>query len=315
MGVADVAQFGLKRRPELDFELPPDLRTLVDALDSCLIQVTPITALHTTIPDRATYFLRFDDGTTLKGRTLNQGHKAEMMRFVRNRMDMGSFSRVLSNNGQAVLEEWIDGIPLNQLPPRQQTTYRCGALLGKVHRQLAVSSRQPAVRRTIRQLTADCRLPTADSPLRDGLDQLKAIDVLSQSETNQLWSTARKYRPESVEIGFVHRDFCAENLVLRRGQPCGIDNTTMSIGPLDKDLSRTWYRWPMSNRQWRFFLAGYGTRRSVRQYLIHAPYWAILVLVQASLFRIRALSPLVLVPLRRLSAFHSDSWQRALGAA
>ena len=64
----------------------------------------------------------------------------------------------------------------------------------------------------------------------------------------------------------VHRDFCAENIVLVGNRPVSIDNMSLRIGHPTEDLCRTFYRWPMTTRQWQCFLAGYRSRGDTRDF-------------------------------------------------
>ena len=71
-------------------------------------------------------------------------------------------------------------------------------------------------------------------------------------------------------VAVIHRDFCAENLVIdRRGRVHAIDNETLRVGPCDLDLARTWYRWPMDHASWSASCARVRRHRAVGAFRAH----------------------------------------------
>lgn len=273
----------------LGISLPIELRSLIHKLGLRIVDVQPITTLKSTMADRGTYRLRCDDGRTIKGRVLRQSGKAERMGQVLQHMDQRGFSRVLAYEDRAMLEEWIDGTCLAGFPTTQELMIQAGVMLSNVHTTPVPCGCESVTR------------PDLGERLSTTLEQLAESGLLSRVERDGLRKKAMNCCPNVVDAGFVHRDFCAENLVLHNSELYSVDNVNMRIGPLDEDLARTWYRWPMTEQQWNAFLAGYGERRNPRNFLQNALYWTIVVLIGSALFRLRIQAPEAAVPVSQLS--------------
>jgi hypothetical protein len=89
------------------------------------------------------------------------------------------------------------------------------------------------------------------------------------------------------------------------GDPWLIDNATLCIAPLDYDLARTFYRWPLRGEQRAAFLDGYRELRDPGGFEAARGYWSICAALQSALLRIRRRSGDVAAPvaeLRRLLA-------------
>lgn len=278
--------------------VPPTLSRLVPELDLPAAEVTPITALPTKLAQRATFCLRSSDGKRVKLRIVTSAAKARRMQSVCRHLQGGAFARVLARHENYLLEEWVDGPPLDRIALSHGLLTRCGQMLADVHR------------RTLAECFGNISKPDHRQRLVETLSELRAIGIFSSAECRQLWRVASAHRPRSGQVGIVHRDFCADNLVLRGGRPISIDNANLSIGYFDEDIARTWYRWPMTRTQWRVFLEGYSTRRDVRSYRVHAPFWLILVLGGATLFRHRAQASFADYPQRLLTSFLSHRGTR-----
>jgi aminoglycoside phosphotransferase (APT) family kinase protein len=114
-------------------------------------------------------------------------------------------------------------------------------------------------------------------------------------------------------VGLVHKDFCRENMVV---SPDGVvrvvDNETLAVDCPDYDLTRTWYRWPMDPAQAVAYLAGYRRHRSTETLARHFPFWAVAVLSESALFRLRRglSAALPLGRLRELLDRHAVSGER-----
>ncbi|MBI3758858.1 MAG: phosphotransferase [Deltaproteobacteria bacterium] len=134
------------------------------------------------------------------------------------------------------------------------------------------------------------------------LTELAAAQVLDAGEARHAFDVAIRHAPPSRgRVGFVHRDFCAENLVLRPSwEVCIVDNETMGIDACDFDLGRTWYRWPMTRELREAFLAGYNRHRSSEEFVSHGAYWAIVALADAAVFRLRKHTGATEAPVARL---------------
>lgn len=281
-----------------NLQLPAPLRHLVGLRTEEVIEVQSITTLRSNDPRRETYLLRFASGQLLKGRTLRCREMLSRMQYVHRHMQKGTFSRIVATHGEALLEEWVTGTPLDQLALHPSLIHRCGEMLAQIH---TTSAPRREWSRT-----------NVDPVMRDIWEELRQLQIFSRAECDRLWKLAQQYRPASMEVGFVHRDFCAENLVFDGERLCSIDNVSLSIESLDQDIARTWYRWNMQPRQWETFLAGYRQHRDVGQYLAHQPFWNLLVLISAAVFRVRCEVPESAVPIRRLIEFLQHPEQAAL---
>ncbi len=269
-------------------QLPLDLRILVQPLTSQLQETTEITALRTASVRRQTLKLRFENGSLAKGRLLGRSSDAPKLLKRLCEAQAGRFSQILSQHDDAWLEEWIPGTPLDRLNPPPPLLFECGQMLGKIHCVDGTPVEPPH-----EHTNGLVRLV-------EQLEQLRQRGVLSGTDCQRLWALAQSNYPAEAQMGIIHRDFCAENLVLHQGQPYCIDNVQISVGALDEDLARTRYRWPMSLAAWERFMAGYESHRSSATYRQHALYWNILVLASAAGFRFRAQADDPWCPLEKL---------------
>lgn len=273
---------------ECPVSLPSELFDLARQLDVQLVGAEPIATLQTAFSNRATYRLEGHDGRTFKGRLLRKPGQAERLQFALAQMQRRHFSQVLASSDQAQIEEWIPGTCLADLTLEPEEYVRAGILLAQIHITPVPPHDGLATHTEHRQQVAD------------KLTQLLQLGALTVSEQEALSKQVARHCPETVDMGFLHRDFCAHNLVLRDETLVSIDNVKMTIGPLDEDLARTWYHWPMQEEHWNAFLAGYGRYRSADRFLRYAPYWVILALASSAVFRLRAKAPKAHVPLDQL---------------
>ncbi len=114
--------------------------------------------------------------------------------------------------------------------------------------------------------------------------------ALTRGCADDLLAQAFEHAPSDVIVGFVHRDFCPENLVLWGGTIHSIDNAMLSVDACDEDLARTVYRWPHSESL-PAFLDAYGHYRKYDSFVAHFEFWAMLVLSKAAEFRLRSGTP------------------------
>ena len=271
------------RRRAMLRRLGPDLEALVVAAGpAALVDAEPLSA--PTMPTRATFRLGFAEGSTRKGRVLQTERQAAMVARLAPDLAPGSVARVLASRGRAVLEEWVCGTPLDQIPDGAHHLRPCGRLLAAIHSGAPVEER-----------------PTGDAEPRAGLVALVERHVLDPEVADRADRLARSHAPAHAVRGRCHGDFAAENIVLRPdGTLCLVDNETLDQGPLDYDLARAWYRWPLAPTAWDELLAGYEEVCSTASFRTHFPYWAVRVLVAAARYRLVALPARADVPLRRL---------------
>jgi thiamine kinase-like enzyme len=149
--------------------------------------------------------------------------------------------------------------------------------------------------------------------LKQRLEELTTAGSLKPDEARRAFDCAVHAAPSAYDVGFVHRDFCAENIVLGpTGQMWVIDNETVGVDAYDYDLGRTWYRWPMNRRQWQAYLEGYRVHRSPDAFLSHFPFWSIVAIVGSAVFRLRRQRDGAREPIKRLRVVLSRLAQPSL---
>lgn len=247
-------------------------------------------SLHPNISaDRAAFRLGFADGTTLKGRILESPQQAQTAERHINRLSPQVFPRVVARRGRALIEEWVEGVPLGPEEPGEALAQECGRLLVQVH---------------CSEIAKEVRPNRELNQLETAVEALVSKGVVEESEAYAALHMARAATPASWECGLIHGDFCGENLVLdATGAPHVVDNETLDHNAYDYDLARTWYRWPLPARMWEAFLAGYSEHRDTRHFLQHFDFWVVRVLVNSLCFRLRTATLDPKVPLRRLTAY------------
>jgi len=260
--------------------LDPDLSALIGMVGSRLVDASVITTLPSPRENRATFRLRFADGRILKGRRLARAEEAVRVAALRPRLATASLTEVVAVRGAALLEEWRDGVPMADRPVDSALLRRCGEILGAIHRApISETERDQA-----RHYTAEA-LASADRHV----GELIEVGALVHDEGRGLARLLRAYAPRRPEIGIVHRDFCAENVVIDgTDRPWVIDNTGLAIGALDEDLGRSSWRWPMTAPERAAFYTGYRRFRDPLGFLAHAPFWRIVASLRSAAFRHRA---------------------------
>lgn len=272
---------------DLSRQLGEDLWSLVQAVPSPLVAATPIGVLSASPAFR----LQFADGRMLKGRHLPSVMEAERMEYILRCVNHPSFPKVLARHHTAILSNWIDGTPLDRVPLTAALARRCGALHGALH-GIALPIENPYRPHTERR--------SADG-LRQRLDKLLRTGLIAESEADALLALALDHAPATSAAGFVHCDFCSENIVQQEsGDLYAVDSDALTVDALDYDLGRTWYRWPMSPSLRTAYLAGYDSVRSSHDFVVHFPYWAIAAALAGAVFRLRRHLQSTDVPLGRM---------------
>jgi predicted glycosyltransferase len=268
----------------------PDLRALARARGP-LRAIEPLTRRPSPRSTRAACKLAFADGSRSKGRRLRDPERARRVERLLAAAGDG-FPRVLARRGDALLLEWIDGTPLDALPVVPADVLRgAGELLGALHRLDADG-------------WSDGPLPgpaDAFARLERDLAALASAQALDAERVRRVLESAAAQRPRRASVGFVHRDFCAENLALAApGGLVSIDNASLDLGPHDLDLARTWVRWPLSREERAHFAGGYEKHRGLDDFLAHFAFWASCSLVHTAAKRLRLRAPDAREPLERL---------------
>jgi Ser/Thr protein kinase RdoA (MazF antagonist) len=278
----------VKARPPLSAELRALLALQGASLEKCVV----LTRLPAHSLSHASYRFQFADGRVLKGRQVESASQAARMHAIVSYQASEQFAKVLCVRGAALLEEWVNGEPLDRSDPGPAVVGACGAVLGALHAMPV-----PDALGNDAMSDAAARAQT----LERHVNELEALGALPAASAARARAIAVTESPASLHRAVIHRDFCAENIVLRAdGTVCVIDNETMCVDVPAFDLARTWYRWELDEGQWDALLAGYAQHRSCDEFLSGQRFWLVSALVDASLFRVRARTPHPEVPLSRL---------------
>lgn len=284
--------------PDLPNTLDSDLARLIETIGATLVEATPLSGRGHPHRQWNTCRLRLADGRILKAARLETPEQAETIETLSDRLAHCGLPRVLGRSGCVLLAEWVAGQPLTLAKRTHRIARRCGALQGRVHGEPVPEGRAGRLNDTperwLRRLAGN-------------LDALAAAHVLERGETRAAAELARRYAPSAWRSGITLGDFCPENIVVRRsGELCVIDNETLSIGPCDYDLGRTWYRWPMARAERTAYLHGYAEHRSPSEHIAHFPYWAIMAIIDGLSFRRRMRPETTSTPVNRLRALLRD---------
>lgn len=183
------------------------------------------------------------DGVTVKARRLESASAAKRSFELRAGLEK-AFAPAICWHDTVLLEEWIDGAPLDAAAERERLE-EAGALLGRLHSAphpgvhcIGVRPWREEATETLRRIRDEAKLRTREIAVLESL--------LDESD------------PGMAPSALVHRDFCAENLLIdSAGRLRVIDNEWIEVGPIGFDLSRTRGRWPLADRSWSLFWRGY----------------------------------------------------------
>lgn len=271
--------------------IDPDLRVLLERRGAALANGHDLTRLRSSVLERPAWRLELGDGRALKGRVFADEEEAERFCGLHRLLPPHGFPRLLDRHGRAVLLEWVDGRPV-PAEPDVSLLRACGRLLGELHR----TDVPPAAARQLASQAS--RLP---HPLDRELRAVSEAGWLEPGEAERLLAVSEGARPAAPETGLVHLDLCPDNLVVDgTGRPVLIDNATLSVAPLDHDLGRAWYRWPMEPRRREAFLEGYRERRSTAAFEAAFPYWRICGLAFSAWLRVTRRTGDVAAPVAEL---------------
>ena len=272
--------------------LGDELQEVIRGVNGELVEALPLGSGGYPGYHPSAFRIRLADGRVLKGRLYGNWQRAAAVEYVLQRVHHPGLPRMLARAGRALLKEWVDGRPLVAEEMTSAMLQQCGELLGFIH-SAPVPDRNPFERRDpIEEWHRRCE--------RD-LAALVHAQALDGGEARRAFELALSHAPSRCVAGFVHRDFCLDNLVLRRSEEiCVVDNETLGIDACDFDLGRMWYRWPMSREQREAFFSGYHRRRSAQEFVKHGAYWAIVAVADAAVFRLRKHAQATQAPVVRL---------------
>jgi len=289
---------------EFESQLGKDLWTLIEGLNSPLVEATALTSLPSLWHVRASFRLQFADRRILKGRRFQTDDEAERVEYLSRFLDPRYFPKVFARCRRALLIEWVEGEPLTPAQCQAELLRRCGALQGMLHTKPlpdeAYTRYQPAAH-------------DWQSRLERSIHDVVKYEAFTREEGKRLFDLALAYAPGADAMGIGHGDFCAENMVFRApGSFSVIDNEALSIDACDHDLARTWYRWPMSPDQREAYYDGYNQYRSSADFIRDLLYWVIIVLVDSAAFRLRAGTRDALIPIRQLRTLLGNDMQSGI---
>lgn len=254
-----------------------DLAALLQERRLTVVTAQPVTTWPS---DRrpSAFRLELDDGSVVKARQFPTVQRAQMVERIL-QMRFPGFAQPIARHGCAMLLPWVDGDVLASLDfIPLDVMHRSGANLGALHQQ-DVSGWPDVVVRQADQVLA--RLES-DTTIVVAAGELEADAAAAAHEL------ANEGVPSDASTGIIHNDFCPENMVLdASGTPVCVDNATLTFGPHDYDLARTWYRWPMSPGESKAFLRGYETHRSRASFERHFAFWSICMLTATAANRLR----------------------------
>ncbi len=260
--------------------LGPDLWALVEAHGGRLLRATSVGTLASPLRIRAAFRLELADGRVLKGRRVDDEACAARVERLWPLLDPRHFPRLLGRRGVALLSEWVDGVPVAESPGAGPDLCRqAGALHGALHCTTAPADEHAA---------ALVRWEDGPARRRREIEVLVAAGGLDPATAAAARAAVGEGRPAAAELGLAHGDLCADNLVVAEGRIRVVDTEGLRVAPVDHDLARTWYRWPMTAAEWQAYCEGYRRFRGVHAFGRHFVHWAVTVLVESAVFRLRA---------------------------
>lgn len=259
-------------------KLPLAIRELLADDPRRLTEVEEISTLKSVdVQLRGTYRLAFDDGSQVKARVLFSRPTIDFLVETLRQLPRGLFPRIVKFSPRGLLEEWIDG---DRLDLSSEATYlEAGRFLGRLHQTSLQGREGPR--------SAFCYRAWFEASLFQAITG-EAIGV---PEARRVHDFAMPKLPKLTEFVLTHRDLCSENLLVRSGRLCSIDNMSLAPRSRAEDLARTWSRWPMSDEQWRLFLAGYREFGSPDEFLAAPGFWIAFALVNSLAIRSRIVGP------------------------
>lgn len=265
----------------------PDLVTLIQRQPVALVEARELTSIRSTHQGRASFRLTFEDGRVLKGRRFRNRERCQIAARLMQLLPDLPLNRVLDVCGDSWLEQWIEGMSLQQADATDALCRWAGSVLGRIH-AVEIDS--------VKDVPAPPDTAAMLATLDANLETLARAGALPEQSRGALQRIAWEEQPAEMGKGLIHTDFTLENFVLDgSGQYRVIDNEHLMAGALDYDLVKTFYRWPMTPGQQRAFCEGYGQHGDVSGALSHGVFWSILALAQSA--RVRCLHQVPCDPL------------------
>jgi len=282
-----------------------DVATAVELFGQRVRRIVPLRPAGGFARERASFFIETDSGAALKARRLENEAAARRQQQLRVSLP-GEFAPVLARIGPILLETWIEGRPLNELPPSEQAIAKAGELLAALHALPGAGERAPPF------LASHAALRTETMA---GLHALGACGAVEATAIKQLCAVVAAAAPGDGRHCLIHTDFCAENLVKdHSGRLFAVDNEHFRFGPSGMDLARTWYRWGWhkSERRWEWekFRESYQGALNDEDPFAQEAFWRIAVVTISAGLRVRLRHPDAAIPLNCLQDMASSDLPR-----
>ena len=268
---------------ELTRRFGNDLQVLEQRLGSEIETAEELTRIISDKLQKASFKVRLEDGRDFKLRRFKSAGDWSSFVALAPLLENLSFSRLIYAHGIASIEQWITGTSLADTNITNQQLSWAGGLLGQLHnirsRPVAEQTSPPGGQRYLDSINAHLSV----------LVEHAALDpVFAQN----LYELAHQALPAHLEVGLIHGDFCAENMVVTAsGKIVVIDNESLRVGALDYDIARCWSRWPMTDSQRAAFAEGYRRHRGLDRFNQHRDFWAIKALSQTVYVRLEYNKP------------------------
>lgn len=275
-------------------QLGDDLAALVRHIGPALVEAVLLTGVGYPGYEPSAFRLRFADGRVLKGMRCTSAERAATVQEVAQHVHRSILPTVVARRGAALLTEWIDGQCLDSAAWPPEVLARCGAVQGILH-SIPLAPEHHRSHGSV--------LENRCAKLHRHLGTLVDAGILQTDEAPIILDLAMRALPSRCTVGYVHGDFCHENLVVRPSGDIGvIDHETLDVNAHDFDLGRTWYRWPLQMAQRQAYLDGYRQHRCTDDFVQHFPFWAISGVLAGAVFRLRKTPDAASVPVARLRA-------------
>jgi thiamine kinase-like enzyme len=254
--------------------LPRPIQTLLSKWGHNPTEIFDVT-VRTTVAEKRAYRLIFADGSQAKARLLLGSEHATCWGDLRRKVGRQPFlSTLLSQEGAAVLEEWVEGDVLPHTNPSAEFLQTAGAVLAGIHYAAGLGTKLENADAEVVEL---CSLISA----------LARLSAITQHEADQLAIKLSGKAPARMHVGLAHHDFCGENLVLHASRGVvSIDHEWMRVGSLDFDVARAIRQWGLTQKNREIFLRGYAAAGGPFE-LAHLDFWLLANDIFASEVRVR----------------------------
>jgi aminoglycoside phosphotransferase (APT) family kinase protein len=223
-----------------------------------------------------------EEGGTIKARRMESEAAALRQQELRAELDP-VFAPVLARSGAVLLEQWIEGRPLNEIPATPAMIRRSAAILAGLHAVASAGARCLPFRADLSDLLGETG---------SGLQSILAAGALDRPTVARLHAIVANAAPGESRHCLIHTDLCAENIVVDdSGRLFVVDNEHFRFGPAGMDMARSWYRWGWhvageASGGWEIFRLAYESAGGDPEALLHEPFWRIAAVVVSARLRL-----------------------------